>query len=105
MYPRITERDDGMTVYVSGELDHHRAKRLREITDSLIQQKQPHRLLLDFSGVTFMDSSGIGFIMGRYRMMKLYGGEVRVVAVPDSLRKVMELSGLGTLDVLERSVI
>lgn len=103
MYPRITERDDGMTVYVGGELDHHGAKKLREMTDSLIQQKKPHTLRLDFSGVTFMDSSGIGFIMGRYRMMKLYGGEVRVVAVPEGLRRMMELSGIGTLNVLEGS--
>ena len=76
MYPKISQSDNEMTVFLCGELDHHSAKKLREATDSLIQQKHPEKLRLNFSGVTFMDSSGIGFIMGRYRMMQLYGGTV-----------------------------
>ena len=50
-----------------------------------------------------MDSSGIGLIMGRYRMMLLYGGTVRVVGVPPQLKRMMQLSGIGGLNVLEGS--
>lgn len=103
VYPKMSQSGDVLTVFVSGELDHHNARRLREATDAMIQQKRPSKLRLNFSGVTFMDSAGIGFIMGRYRMMELYGGSVRVVAVPSALQKVMELSGLGCLNVIERS--
>lgn len=103
MYPKISQSDNEMTVFLCGELDHHSAKKLREATDSLIQQKHPEKLRLNFSGVTFMDSSGIGFIMGRYRMMQLYGGTVRVVGVSEPIRRVMELSGLSALNVIERS--
>ena len=67
--------------------------------------KKPSLLRLDFSGVKFMDSSGIGLIMGRYRLMSLYGGIVRVVNVPDELERMMKLSGLSALDIMERRVI
>ncbi len=91
-----------LTVYLSGDIDHHSARKIREYTDALIGEMKPVMLLLDFSAVTFMDSSGVGLIMGRYRIMKLYGGSVRAVSIPPALRKMMELSGLGCLDVLER---
>ena len=61
---------------------------------------QPRVLKLNFADVGFMDSSGIGLIMGRYRTMQLYGGDLRVTDVPDSLRRIMELSGLNALDVI-----
>ena len=63
--------------------------------------EHPTLLRLDFSGVSFMDSSGIGLVMGRYRMMALQGGRVSVENVPEGLKKMMQLSGLGALGVLE----
>ncbi len=101
MQPRTLIRNNRITVFLSGDIDHHTARRYREYTDALIQEKKPSCLALDFSGVSFMDSSGIGLIMGRYRMMLLYGGKVRVVGVPAQLKKMMELSGIGGLDVFE----
>ena len=91
-----------LTLYVTGEIDHHNARRIRETADGLIQQKHPTLLNLNFSGVSFMDSSGIGLIMGRYRTMKLYGGRLKVTEIPKGLRRMMELSGLSGLGVLER---
>lgn len=102
MYPRISVRDNEVTVYLSGEIDHHTAREIREATDSLVQTKKPSVLRLDFSGVTFMDSSGIGLVMGRYRIMLLYGGKVRAVNVPKSLERIMNLSGLGSLGIIEK---
>ncbi len=101
MKNKIDFRDGTMTVCLQGEIDHHSAKKTRELIDSLIQQQKPSALQLDFSGVSFMDSSGIGLIMGRYRMMALYGGTVRVVHIPEALSKIMYLSGLGALHILE----
>ncbi len=97
---RSSSQDGELTVYLSGEIDHHAARKIREMTDALIQQQQPRLLKLNFGGVTFMDSSGIGLIMGRCRMMQLYGGDVRVVNVPGELKKMMHLSGLSGLKVL-----
>ena len=102
MYPRISVRDNEVTVYLNGEIDHHTAREIREATDSLVQTKKPSVLRLDFSGVTFMDSSGIGLVMGRYRIMLLYGGTVRAVNVPTGLERIMNLSGLGSLGIIEK---
>lgn len=102
MYSRVGFDGSVMTVMLIGEIDHHSAKNVREETDALIQQMHPSELCLDFSGVSFMDSSGIGLIMGRYRMMMLYGGVLRVVNVPHDLERIMILSGLGALDIFER---
>ncbi len=104
MKPKVSIDDDIMTLMLFGELDHHAAGNVRETVDALIQQKRPKELRMDFSGVSFMDSSGIGLIMGRYRMMQLYGGILRVINIPESLRKIMILSGLGALDIMESEV-
>ncbi len=103
MIPKTKFDGNELTIYLSGDIDHHTARKIREVTDALIQEKKPSRLLLNFSAVSFMDSSGIGLIMGRYRMMLLFGGSVKVVSIPENLRRIMELSGLGSLNVLERS--
>ncbi len=102
MNPKFSFDDNSMKVQLCGEIDHHTAKTIREMTDQLIQQKRPKELRLDFSQVSFMDSSGIGLIMGRYRIMSLYGGYLKVVRVPEGLEKMMILSGLGSLNIIER---
>lgn len=100
MNTKVSFEGNVMTVQLFGDIDHHNAKGIREQTDRLIQQKKPHELRLDFSSVSFMDSSGIGLIMGRYRLMGLYGGYLKVVNVPEALEKVMILSGLGALNII-----
>ena len=65
MKDRVSFNGNEMSYVLSGELDHHSARLARENIDSLIQQKKPSVLRLDFSEVSFMDSSGIGLIMGR----------------------------------------
>ncbi len=99
---KTTMNGNELTLYLTGEIDHHSARRIRETADGLVQQKHPTLLKLNFAGVDFMDSSGIGLIMGRYRTMLLYGGTLQVTEVPRELRKMMELSGLNSLGVLER---
>lgn len=90
-----------LTAYLSGEIDHHAAKELREAIDIHATSQKPEKLLLNFREVTFMDSSGIGLVMGRYRLMQELGGELRVTGVPSHIRKVMRLSGLDKLAVME----
>ena len=59
-----------MTARLSGELDHHHTQKLREEIDRSVQKEHPNRLILNFAGVEFMDSSGIGLVLGRYRLMQ-----------------------------------
>lgn len=89
-----------LTAYIKGELDHSSASEIRVQIDGECESKKPKLLSLDFSGVTFMDSSGIGLVLGRYRNMKLLGGALRVVNIPENMYKVFALSGLEGLGVL-----
>ena len=93
-------KNDTLTVFLTGEIDHNRAAGIRSSIDSQINALRPKRLNLDFSKVSFMDSSGIGLIMGRYRSVGLVGGTLRVVNVPDSINRIIELSGVTTLGVM-----
>ena len=82
---------------ISGDLDHHTAKYIRSDIDSAIRENNPHTLVLDFSAVSFMDSSGIGLVMGRYKIMNELSGEVLIANTPSYIRKVMTLAGLDKL--------
>ncbi len=64
-----------LRVMLQGEIDHHSAGQLREQIDCRLEELLPKRLILDFTGVTFMDSSGIGLVMGRVRQAAAYGGQ------------------------------
>ncbi|MBQ7756787.1 MAG: anti-sigma factor antagonist [Oscillospiraceae bacterium] len=86
-----------LTVYIQGELDHHTAKEIRFRIDSEIKRREPRFLELDFSGVTFMDSSGIGLVMGRYKIMSEREGKVVILNPPPPIKKVMMISGIGKL--------
>ncbi len=97
MSVRIETTDGIMHARLSGEIDHHLAAPLRETIDSAILRDKPSALLLDFSDVSFMDSSGIGLVMGRYRLMNEAGGETEVTGVSPQIRKVMKLAGLDRL--------
>lgn len=90
------------TVYLAGELDHHGASALRERVDAVVRERRPRLLVLDFSGITFMDSSGIGFVMGRYKLMQSMGGQVQVCGATPRMEKVMRLAGLERLPIWNR---
>lgn len=97
----ITYENGAVTARLYGEIDHHIAPRLRAQIDAKCEQLRPARLILDFGAVSFMDSSGIGLIMGRYRCISLIGGRLEVVNIPPTLKKIFTLSGLGTLGVMK----
>lgn len=84
-----------LCAYLSGEIDHHSAQDLRERIDSQLLSVSPERLVLDFAGVTFMDSSGLGLILGRMRRMQGLGGELTVQHLPDQIKKVLDLAGVS----------
>ncbi len=88
---------ESMIAYLSGEIDHHAARDIRLAIDEKVQTLYPSVLILDFGRVTFMDSSGIGLIMGRYRSMQSIGGKVTVKNAKKPLLRVMQLAGLEKL--------
>ena len=94
MAVEIKNTGEVLTAYLIGEIDHHSAKKIRETIDSAAERTSPKKWVLDFRGVTFMDSSGIGLVMGRYKLMSSLGGELEVANVSAHIKKVMKISGL-----------
>lgn len=92
-----------MTAILEGDIDHHSAKDLRESIDFSVEKIKPKTLKIDFEKVRFMDSSGIGLIMGRYKLMKLLDGELKIINVPGRMEKMVKLSGLMNLGIFEDS--
>ena len=85
-----------------GEIDHHNAKELRDAIDNAVMTGQVRELDLDFREVSFMDSSGIGLVMGRYKLMQELGGSLHLINIAGHLKKVMMLAGLDRLAILDR---
>lgn len=100
----LKTKEKELTALLSGDIDHHTAKQMREEIDSQASLDKPELLKLDFQNVDFMDSSGIGLIMGRYKLMQSLGGRLRVINVPNYIARVIRLSGLDQLGVLEKDV-
>ncbi|MCQ2450016.1 MAG: anti-sigma factor antagonist [Clostridia bacterium] len=93
-----------LTAYLSGELDHHNAREMREAVDEAIELNHPSMLVLDFGQIGFMDSSGIGFIMGRYRNLSRYGATIHISDAPPAILKMMKLAGVEKLATLPKTV-
>ena len=89
MSVKIINEDNKVIALLSGEIDHHNAKSLRQDIDFSLRENQPEELIMDFSEVGFMDSSGIGLVMGRYKLMQEIGGNLVVRNPPPHIKKVM----------------
>lgn len=97
----IDTEENTVIAHISGEIDHHTAGGLRSDIDLAIDRCRPQKLILDFDGVTFMDSSGIGLVMGRYKTMKNFNGCVIVENTGNQIKKVMRLAGLDRLAIIK----
>lgn len=91
----ITE--DILIARLSGELDHHSAADIREDIDAAIGAFQAAKLILSFDNLTFMDSAGIGVVMGRYNRMKEKGGKLFLAGGSDYVRRILGMAGVYTL--------
>ncbi len=97
----VTSRDSALTIALSGEIDHHGAREMMAQLDQAIAERLPTRLVLDLSGVTFMDSSGIAVLLRSRRQLEHTGGELRVTGIPAQARRVLDAAGIGRLISLE----
>ena len=101
MEVRVKNADRNLLLKFSGELDHHHTQKLREEIDRSVLKERPGRLVLDFGGVEFMDSSGIGLVLGRYRLMQELEGRLTLQAMPPHIRRVMRVAGIANLEIDE----
>lgn len=97
MSVNIVQSGEVVTAFLDGEIDHHNAADLRRKIDEAVTASHPTMLVLDFKNVSFMDSSGIGLIMGRYKLISSEGGELAIINTSPQIGKVMRLAGMDRL--------
>ena len=94
---RFEVNGNTMVIRLREGLDHHNAVYIREMADGYVEKYPIERIIFNFSGVEFMDSSGIGVIMGRYKQMSYVGGAVYVCGIGKNVDRIFQMSGLYKL--------
>ena len=90
-------KDKLLVLKITEEIDHHTTEKIRRRADYEINRLLPRKVIFDFNSVTFMDSAGIGFLIGRYKEAKVLGGETEIINVRPSIKKVLEMCGVSKL--------
>ncbi len=101
MQLELAREEGNLTAALIGELDHHTAADLRQKIDAAVLACRPRRLIIDLSRLTFMDSSGIGLIMGRHRLMLSLEGDLRLQGASQRMERMIRLAGLDKLPIWE----
>ncbi|MBR4873753.1 MAG: STAS domain-containing protein [Clostridia bacterium] len=98
----VAQEGNAVVVALAGEIDHHNASGLRADIDKLIYEERPPKMVLDLANIEFMDSSGLGLIMGRYSLVKEFGGELTVRNPNARVLKICKLAGLERMIRIEK---
>ena len=87
-------KDKQLTLKITEEIDEHTTEKLRRKIDNEITRFLPRKVIFDFSNVSFMDSAGIGMLLGRYKVIKMLGGQLELTNVNKQIEKIFEISGI-----------
>ena len=87
------QKDKTLLVEITEEIDHHSTEKMRRLIDDDITRYMPRKVIFDFNKVSFMDSAGIGLIMGRYKKV-MDKGDITIVGVRESVKRILLISGL-----------
>ena len=90
-------QENCLTIFLPKEVDHHNAEEVKKSADAIIEKEHIKYVIFDFEQTDFMDSSGIGIIMGRYKTVSLIGGEVWAVHTNERIRKILTFSGAAKI--------
>lgn len=91
---RFDTDDNVLYINITEEIDHHTTEKIRRKMDNEITRFMPRKVMFDFSKVSFMDSAGIGLLIGRYKLIKMLGGMAEIMNTNKSIEKVLEMSGI-----------
>lgn len=96
-------RENVLIIRLQGELDHHEATILREAWQNKLKEGTVQHVILNLEEVSFMDSSGIGVLLGRYKEILQLGGELVVCSVNPAIQRIFEMSGMFKIIRLEEN--
>ena len=101
MKTQYIKKDKLLILKITEEIDHHSCEKIKKRADYEIQIHIPKKVIFDFENVNFMDSSGIGMVIGRYKMVSMFGGKTSMINVKPAIKKVFEMSGILKLIPIE----
>ena len=104
MAVRMITQSKNLYAFLEGEIDHHTAASLRTVIDDALVQGCPKELVMDFSGVTFMDSSGIAVVINALRSMTRIDGKLVLSGLSNQPMKVFQTSGIDKLVEIKEAV-
>ena len=87
-------KDKLLKLEINEEIDHHISQNLRRTIDYEIQRRNPKRIILDFNNVYFMDSAGIGMVIGRYKTASMVGAKLEMINVKENIKKIFKMTGV-----------
>lgn len=91
---KFFEEDKLLVLKITEEIDECSVQKIRRKADYEIERYLPKKVVFDFDSVTFMDSAGIGLLIGRYKIVNMIGGKVGIANLTDSIKKIFEMSGV-----------
>lgn len=94
MNTKYNAKDKLLLLEITEEIDHHTAENIRRKADFEIEKYMPEKTVFDFNNVTFMDSAGIGMLLGRYKIAKMLGSNVEMINVKPGIRKIFDMCGI-----------
>ena len=94
MESKFYEKDKLLIFKMTDEIDDHSVQKIRRKADYEMERYMPKRIVFDFDSVTFMDSAGIGLLIGRYKFTNLLGGRLEIANLTQSVRRIFEMSGI-----------
>lgn len=93
----MSRNGETLIIELGGEMDHHSASNIRSRVDAMLDSGEFRELVLNFSNVSFMDSSGLGVVLGRYKKITSLGGKMRIENVPKQIDRILRMAGVYTL--------
>ncbi len=97
MVTEFNKEDKLLTFKLTEEVDQHTVEKIRRKMDNEIERYIPRKVIFDFSNISFMDSAGIGMVLGRYKMAKMLDGDLEIINTNKSVKKIFDMSGVSRI--------
>lgn len=94
MESKFYDKDKLLVLKINDEIDDHNVQNIRRKADYEMERYMPKRVVFDFDSVTFMDSAGIGLIIGRYKFANMIGAKLELSNLTQSVRRIFDMSGI-----------
>ena len=104
MISEYSKKDNLLTIKLTEEIDQHTTDKIRRKLDNEIERFIPRKVIFDFSNISFMDSSGIGMVLGRYKLIKMLGGNLEIINVNKLTKKIFDMSGVTRIISIKQKV-